>query len=69
VLVVTSAGIDLDLVPTAAWIRAWAAPAAERVVLVVPSGDDKPIVRELAALLLTPAVVVAVPPPWEDPDR
>ena len=66
VLVVCSAGIDLDLVPTAAWLRAWAAPRAERVVLVVPSGDDKPIVRDMAPLLPVPATVVAVDPPWED---
>lgn len=66
VLVVSSSGIDLDLVPVAAWLRAWAAPAAERVVLVVPEGDDKPIVRDLVALLPVPAAVVAVRPPWED---
>lgn len=69
VLVVCSAGVDLDLVPTAAWIRAWAAPAAERVVLVVPLGDDKPILADLASLLPVPATVVAVAPPWEDAAR
>ena len=69
VLVVCSAGIDLDLVPTAGWIRAWAAPAAERVVLVVPLGDDKPILHDLTSLLPVPAAVVAVAPPWEDAAR
>ena len=69
VLVVCSAGIDLDLVPVAAWLRAWAAPAAERVILVVPTGDDKPIVRDLAALLPVPSAVVVVRPPWEDAAR
>jgi hypothetical protein len=68
-LVVCSAGIDLDLVPTAAWLRAWAAPAAEQVVLVVPTGDDKPILHDMAPLLPVPATVVAVDPPWEDDRR
>ncbi len=66
VLVVCSAGIDLDLVPTAAWLRAWAAPAAEEIVLVLPTGDDQPVVRDLARLLPVPATVVTVTPPWED---
>jgi hypothetical protein len=69
VLVVCSAGVDLDLVPTAAWLRAWAAPAAERVVLVVPTGDDQPILHDLAPLLPVPAAVVAARPPWEDAGR
>lgn len=69
VLVVCSAGVDLDLVPTAAWLRAWAAPDAERIVLVVPAGDDMPILRDLAPLLPVPAAVVAVTPPWEDAGR
>ncbi len=68
-LVVCSAGVDLDLVPTAAWLRAWAAPAAERVVLVVPTGCDQPILRDMAHLLPVPATVVAVTPPWEDAAR
>ena len=65
-LVVCSAGVDLDLVPTAAWLRAWAAPSAERIVLVVPTGCDQPILFDLAPLLPVPATVVAVTPPWED---
>jgi len=69
VLVVCSAGVDLDLVPTAAWLRAWAAPAAERIVLVVPTADDKPILHDMAPLLPVPATVVAVTPPWEDGGR
>lgn len=69
VLVVCSAGIDLDLVPTAAWVRAWAAPAAEHIVLVVPTGDDMPILHDMAPLLPVPAAVVAVDPPWEDGRR
>ena len=69
VLVVCSAGIDLDLVPTAAWLRSWAAPAAERILLVVPTGDDKPILGDLARLLPVPAALVTVSPPWEDRSR
>lgn len=70
VLMVCSAGIDLDLVPTAAWLRAWAAPEAERIVLVVPVGDDQPILHDMALLLPVPASVVAVVPPWEaGPER
>lgn len=68
-LVVCSAGIDLDLVPTAGWLRAWAAPGAERVVLVVPTGDDQPILRDMAPLLPVPTTVVAVAPPWKDVGR
>ncbi len=66
VLVVCSAGVDLDLVPTAAWLRSWAAPSAERIVLAVPVGADQPILTDLAPLLPVPAEVVAVVPPWED---
>lgn len=66
VLVVCSAGVDLDLVPTAAWLRSWAAPGAERVVLAVPVGADQPILSDLAPLLPVPAEVVALVPPWED---
>ena len=69
VLVVCSAGVDLDLVPTAAWLRAWAAPSAERIVLVVPVGADQPILSDLARLLPVPAAVLAVVPPWEDARR
>ncbi len=69
VLVVCSAGVDLDLVPTAAWLRSWATPAADGVVLAVPSGDDQPILRDMAQLLPVPATVVALSPPWEDAGR
>ena len=66
ILVVCSAGVDLDLVPTAAWLRSWAAPAAERIVLAVPAGADQPIQTDLVPHLPVPAAVVAVAPPWED---
>ncbi|HEV8116639.1 MAG TPA: hypothetical protein VGP53_10410, partial [Acidimicrobiales bacterium] len=70
VLVVCSAGVDLDLVPTAAWLRSWAAPAAERILLVVPNGCDQPILHDMAPLLPVPATVVTVAPPWDTgPER
>jgi hypothetical protein len=64
VLVVCSAGVDLDLVPTAAdaWVAAGRRPSQVR--LVVPAGDDMPITHELARLLLCPAKVLTVDPPW-----
>ena len=64
VVVVCSAGVDLDLVPAAAdaWLAAGRPPL---IVLVVPVGSDAPVTRELAARLAAPAEVMAVVPPWE----
>ena len=59
VVVVTSTGIDLDLVPTAADVRLREAPDA-RLVLVVPSRDASPVTRELAGALRQPAEVAEV---------
>lgn len=64
ILVVCSTGIDLDLVPAAAWIRSWAAPDAERIVLVLPVGHVLPILSDMAPLLPVPATIVMVVPPW-----
>jgi hypothetical protein len=62
-LVVCSAGIDLDLVPSAA--DAWLADGRNPVLrLVVPAGDDHPAIRRMAASLLCPADVAAVPSDW-----
>ncbi len=63
VVVVCSAGIDLDLVPGAADARGWHAPEA-RLVLVVPERDDHPVTRTLAAALARPAEIVAVAGDW-----
>lgn len=63
VVVVCSAGIDLDLVPSAADTRAWHAPDA-RLVLVVPERDAHRVTRALAASLADPADVVAVEGDW-----
>ena len=54
---------DLSLVPVAADVRALHAPGA-RLVLAAPARDLLPSVSRLAALLLEPAEVVAVPAPW-----
>ena len=62
-VVVCSAGIDLDLVPTAADARLMHAPDA-RLVLVVAERDDHPVTRALAAALAQPADVVTVPDDW-----
>jgi hypothetical protein len=56
VVVVCSTGIDLDLVPAAADARRALDPAA-RLVLVVPTRDDHPITRRLAAALVHPAEI------------
>jgi hypothetical protein len=62
-VVVTSVGVDLDLVPTAADVRL-ATAADARVVLVVPERDDVPATRALAGRLREPAEVVSVPGNW-----
>ncbi len=63
VVAVCSAGVDVDLVPTAADIRLLHAPDA-RLVLVVPEADAYPLTRELAARLSNPAEVREVGRDW-----
>jgi hypothetical protein len=63
VLVVASVGVDPDLVPTAADARLLHGPQLP-LMLVVPSGDDLPVTRALAASLTDPAQVVTVPRDW-----
>lgn len=63
-VVVCSAGVDLDLIPTAADLRAVHAPAADRFVIAVPPGDDLPLTYDLLAWLPVPAEVRTVSPPW-----
>jgi len=69
VVVVCSAGIDLDLVPFAADARDALAGSDVRLLLAVPDGDDHPVTRELAARLAVPAEVVPVPAPVPQPVR
>lgn len=59
VVVACSIGIDLELVPRAADIRAALDPSAE-LWLVVPERDDHPLTGRLAAQLHNPARVVTV---------
>jgi hypothetical protein len=61
VVVVCSAGVDLDLVPFGADARAALGRPAAPLVLAVPEGDDHAALRLLAARLVHPAAVVAVP--------
>lgn len=63
-LVVTTTGIDVDLVPAAADARL-SDPRAPRLVLAVPQADDHPITRDLAAALAIPAEVRTVPNNWQ----
>jgi hypothetical protein len=63
VVVVTSTGIDLDLVPAAADLRLAHSPAA-RLVLAVPERDAHAVTRRLAAALVDPAELVALPGDW-----
>jgi hypothetical protein len=63
VVVACSVGIDLDLVPTAAEMRALHAPGA-RLVLAVPARDDHPVTRRIASRLREPAEIVALPDDW-----
>jgi len=59
VVVVTSVGVDLDLVPAAADARL-ADGRGARLVLALPSRDAHPVTRALAAALAEPADVVTV---------
>lgn len=63
VVVACSVGIDLDLVPTAAEIRAHHAPGA-RLLLAVPERDDHPVTRRIAGRLREPAEMVVLPDDW-----
>lgn len=65
VVVATSVGVDLDLVPAAADARATHAPDA-RLLLVVPERDAHPLTRALAGRLRRPAEVVTVPDRWRE---
>jgi hypothetical protein len=63
VVVACSVGIDLDLVPTAAEVRAHHAPDA-RLLLALPARDDSPVTRRIAARLRAPAEIVVLPDDW-----
>jgi len=67
VVVVTSAGVDPDLVPTALDLAEVTEPSA-RVVLALPPADRLPATERVAALAHADVQLVSVPPPWE-PER
>ncbi len=62
-VVACSVGIDPNLVPAAAEVRAKHAPDAN-LVLVVPEGDDVSSTHRLAAALKYPARVITVTANW-----
>ena len=62
-VVVSSVGVYLDLVPTAADDRLTHGPDA-RLLLALPERDVVPIITDLADLLVEPAEIVAVPDRW-----
>jgi hypothetical protein len=63
-VVVASAGVDPDLVPTAL-DQAQAADPAARVVLALPAADRLPATERVAALAHAQVDLVSVTPPWE----
>lgn len=65
VVVVSSVGIDLDVVPTAADARALHDPSA-RLVIVLPDRDDHPATRRLAERLAMPAEIVTLSGDWRE---
>jgi hypothetical protein len=65
-VVVASVGIDLDLVPEAADVRAERAPDA-MLRLLMPERDVHTRVREQAAALVKPAEIITVPDDWHSP--
>jgi hypothetical protein len=62
-VVVSSVGVYLDLVPTAADDRLTHGPDA-RLLIALPDRDVVPIITDLADLLVQPAEIVAVPDRW-----
>lgn len=58
-----SAGVDLEAVPKAALAARQIAPEA-RLVVVLPEGDDVPLLRAMVAHLRTRAEVAVVPRSW-----
>jgi hypothetical protein len=65
VVVVSSVGIDLDLVPFAADARRKLSPDA-RLVIAVPERDVHPVTVDLASGLERPADVVGLAAEWPE---
>lgn len=70
VVVVCSVGFDPDLVPTAADCRLLADSSERslgedgRLVIAMPEGDLQPVTSDVNEMLLRPAEIVPVEPPW-----
>ena len=64
-IVVCSVGVDLDLVPTAADVRAARNPDA-RLSMVLPERDLHPVIAELVDALEEPAELIGVDDSWRD---
>jgi hypothetical protein len=63
VVVATSVGVDIDVVPAA--LDAWAQHAPEaRLLVVVPERDALPSLQRVAALAITSVEIVTVPDGW-----
>jgi hypothetical protein len=60
VVVVCSAGVDLDLVPFAADAREALGPATAPLLVALRAADVQPVTERLAARLVHPATVIAV---------
>ena len=60
VIAVFSTGIDLDVVPTAADIRAWHGALDAQLLIVVPERDASPVTKRFASALHKPATVVGI---------
>jgi hypothetical protein len=60
VVVVCSAGVDLDLVPFAADAREAVGPATTPLLVALPAADVQPVTERLAARLVHPATVIVV---------
>jgi hypothetical protein len=66
VTVVTSVGVDVDVVPAAADDRAYHHGDDGDLVIAVPGRDAMPVTVELAGALARPARVVSIAPDWQE---
>ena len=63
---VFSVGVDPDLVPTAADCYAHYSTPGDALWLVLPEGDDLPVVRTASDALCVESDIRLVPRRWED---
>lgn len=65
IVVACAVGVDLEAIPTAADARDRVDPEAE-LVYATPARDQYPVLRDLAAMLVRPARLVALEGEWVD---